>query len=284
MQPHIIESLLTILPRNETIESDIEGLFFYCADKPSDMVSYIQEPSICIVLQGEREIYLGSDCQRFDDNHLMFCPVNIPISGHIKSASPERPVIVMSMRLDLPLIREVLAKMPPKSATQGSNLGIKWPLDNTIMDSFERLIGLLHYPNDIYFLAPLLLQETYYRLLNAEQGEKLRQLVTNGSHTHQISQATDWLKRHLNETVVIEELALKVGMSESGFYQHFKALTGFSPLQYQKSLRLMEARRLIRLGDKQVSQIALDVGYESPSQFSREYKRFFNVSPSQDTV
>ena len=136
MKPHIIESLLTILPRNETIESDIEGLFFYCADKPSDMVSYIQEPSICIVLQGEREIYLGSDCQRFDDNHLMFCPVNIPISGHIKSASPERPVIVMSMRLDLPLIREVLAKMPPKSATQGSNLGIKWPLDNTIMDSF----------------------------------------------------------------------------------------------------------------------------------------------------
>ena len=152
------------------------------------------------------------------------------------------------------------------------------------MDSFERLIGLLHYPNDIYFLAPLVLQEIYYRLLNAEQGEKLRQLVTNGSHTHQISQATDWLKRHLNETVVIEELALKVGMSESGFYQHFKALTGFSPLQYQKSLRLMEARRLIRLGDKQVSQIALDVGYESPSQFSREYKRFFNVSPSQDTV
>ena len=204
MQPHIIESLLTILPRNETIESDIEGLFFYCADKPSDMVSYIQEPSICIVLQGEREIYLGSDCQRFDNNHLMFCPVNIPISGHIKSASPERPVIVMSMRLDLPLIREVLAKMPPKSATQGSNLGIKWPLDNTIMDSFQRLIGLLHYPNDIYFLAPLLLQEIYYRLLNAEQGEKLRQLVTNGSHTHQISQATDWLKRHLNETVVIE--------------------------------------------------------------------------------
>lgn len=193
MQPHIIESLLTILPRNETIESDIEGLFFYCADKASDMVSYIQEPSICIVLQGEREIYLGSDCQRFDDNHLMFCPVNIPISGHIKSASPERPVIVMSMRLDLPLIREVLAKMPPKSATQGSNLGIKWPLDNTIMDSFERLIGLLHYPNDIYFLAPLVLQEIYYRLLNAEQGEKLRQLVTNGSHTHQISQATEML-------------------------------------------------------------------------------------------
>lgn len=284
MKPTTIESLLTILPKNKTIESDIEGLFFYCADKPSAMVSYIQEPSICIVLQGEREIYLGSDCQRFNNSHLMFCPVNIPISGHIKSACAKRPVIVMSMRLDLPLIREVLAKLPTKSATQASYSGIKWALDDTIMAAFERLIGLLHYPNDIYFLAPLIRQEIYYRLLNAEQGEKLRQLVTNGSHTHQISQATDWLKQHLDKTIVIADLAMTVGMSVSGFHHHFKALTGLSPLQYQKSLRLMEARRLIRLGDKQVTQIAIEVGYESPSQFSREYKRFFNVSPSHDIV
>jgi len=282
MNQSTIEQLLSLLPRNKTIESAVSGLFFYCADKPSKAVSYIQEPSICIVLQGAREIYLGADCQRFDKSNLMFCPVNIPLSMHIRHATVEHPVIVLSMKLNLVMISEVLAKIPPKLPNTAGHLGIKWQLDSTIMAAFERLIHLLDYPNDIGFLAPLIQQEIYYRLLIAEQGNKLRQLVVNGSHTHRISKATDWIKTHLNEAIVIEELASRCGMSVSGFHHHFKEITQLSPLQYQKSLRLMEARRLIQANDTQIAQIAMQVGYESPSQFSREYKRLFGISPSAE--
>lgn len=282
MKTKTIEQLLSILPKNQTIESAIPGLFFYCADRPSKTVSYIQEPSICIVLQGEREIYLGTDCQKFDNSNLMFCPVNIPLSMHIKHASVQNPVIVLSMKLNLAMIREVLAKIPPNQHTGDGHLGIKWPLDDIILGAFERLISLLNYPNDIEFLSSLIQQEIYYRLLSAQQGHKLRQLVINGSHTHRIAQATDWLKAHLNEPVIIEDLASRCGMSVSSFHQHFKEITQLSPLQYQKSLRLMESRRLIKMNGTQISQIAMQVGYESPSQFSREYKRLFGISPSSD--
>ena len=282
MNQTIIEQLLTLLPRNKTIESAVSGLFFYCADRPSKAISYIQEPSICIVLQGEREIYLGTDCQRFDSSNLMFCPVNIPLSMHIKRASIERPVIVLSMKLNLSMIREVLAQIPPKQHLANGYLGIKWPLDDAIIAAFERLIHLFDYPNDIDFLSALIQQEIYYRLLSAEQGNKLKQLVINGSHTHRITQATDWIKSHLNEPLMLENLASRCGMSVSGFHQHFKEITQLSPLQYQKSLRLMQARQMIKIHGAQISQVAMQVGYESPSQFSREYKRFFGISPSGD--
>ena len=227
-------------------------------------------------------MHLGADFQCFDNSNLMFCPVNIPINVHIKQASVDNPITGLSMRLDLAMIREVAAKIPPKENTTERYLGIKWPLDDAILLAFERLIDLLNHPKDIEFLAPLIQQEIYYRLLMAPQGDKLRQLVVNGSHTHRITQATDWLKQHLNEPVIIEDLANSCSMSVSGFHQHFKEITQLSPLQYQKSLRLMEARRLIQLGEKQISQIAMQVGYESPSQFSREYKRLFGISPSSE--
>ncbi|MFZ3075669.1 MAG: AraC family transcriptional regulator [Psychrobacter glacincola] len=282
MQTKTIEQLLQLLPKNQTIESTIPNLFFYCADRPSKTVSYIQEPSICIVLQGEREIYLGKDCQKFDNSNLMFCPVDIPLSMHLKHASSDHPVIVLSMKLNLVMIREILASIPPKQQVREGYLGIKWQLDDAIMEAFERLVNLLDYPNDTEFLSSLIQQEIYYRLLSAQQGHKLRQLVINGSHTHRIAQATDWLKAHLDEPVVIADLASRCGMSVSGFHQHFKEMTQLSPLQYQKKLRLMEARRLIVMNDSQISQVAMQVGYESPSQFSREYKRLFGNSPNSD--
>lgn len=282
MQSKTIEQLLRLLPKNKTIESTIPNLFFYCADRPSKTVSYIQEPSICIVLQGEREIYLGNDCQKFDNSNLMFCPVDIPLSMHIKHASSDHPVIILSMKLNLMMIQEVLAKIPLRQQMNEGHLGIKWQLDDAIMQAFERLVHLLYYPNNTEFLSSLIQQEIYYRLLLARQGNKLRQLVINGSHTHRIAQATDWLKTHLDKPIVIADLASQCGMSISGFHQHFKEVTQLSPLQYQKQLRLMEARRLIIINDSQISQIAMQVGYESPSQFSREYKRLFGNSPNSD--
>ena len=282
MNPKIIEQLLSIIPKNQTTESAISGLFFYCTENPSNMLSYVQEPSVCVVIQGEREVCLGFECQNFANSDLMFCPVNIPLSMNIKQATVDNPVIILSMRLDLAVIREVLATMPPKQNVDEHYLGIKWQLEDAILSAFERLIDLINYPNDIDFLASLIHKEIYYRLLSSQQGDKLRQLVMNGSHTHRINQATNWLKNNISEPMIVEELASSCGMSVSGFHQHFKEITQLSPLQYQKSLRLIEAKRLIQLGTEHISQIALQVGYESPSQFSREYKRLFGISPSCD--
>lgn len=282
MQKTNIEQLLRLIPKNQIIESDIPDLVFHCADRPEKIIGYVLEPSICIVLQGEREVYLGTDCVKFDNTNLMFCPVDAPLNIHIKQASLDNPVVVLSMKLNLLMIRDVLAKIPPKKHIDEGYFGIKWQLDDSIMPSFDRLIELLNYPNDIEFLSPLIQQEIYYRLLSGKQGDKLRQLVTNGSHIHRIAQAVDWLKAHLDEPLVIADLASRCGMSVSGFHQHFKKITQLSPLQYQKNLRLMEARRLIKINDAQISYIALQVGYESPSQFSREYKRLFGISPNND--
>lgn len=115
MQAKTIEQLLRLIPKNQTIESDIPDLIFYCADRPEKIIGYVLEPSICIVLQGEREIYLGTDCEKFDNTNLMFCPVDAPLNIHIKQASLDHPVVVLSMKLNLLMIREVLAKIPPKN-------------------------------------------------------------------------------------------------------------------------------------------------------------------------
>ena len=282
INPQTLKLLLTDFPQNQMIQSAISGLYIYSADRATTAISYIQEPSICIVMQGEREIYLGTQCQRFDNSSLMFCPVNILLSLHIKQATPQKPVVALSMKLDLAMIQEVLSQMPPDYYADKTYLSIKWPLDEILLSAFERLINLLNYPRDIDFLAPLIQREIYYRLLIGPQGEKLRQLVTSDSHVRRITQATAWLKAHVSETVVVEQLAHSCGMGISSFHQHFKEITHLSPLQYQKSLRLMEARRQIQLGEAQVTQIATQVGYESPSQFSREYKRLFGLSPSKD--
>ncbi|MCS4533309.1 AraC family transcriptional regulator [Neisseria montereyensis] len=282
IKPSMIEQLKAMLPKNQTVESAIPGLYFYCADKPSEILGYIQEPSICIVLQGERKIYLGSDCQYFNGSHLMFCPVNLPLRMHIEQATTEQPVIIMSMKLEIEMIRDMLAKIPPKPKENHAHNGIQWTLDDQLLALFERLIGLLNRPEDIAVLSALIKQEIYYRLLTAEQGGKLQQLVASGSHTQQIAQATEWLKNHLDQPIMVEELAKTCGMSVSMFYQQFKEITQLSPLQYHKHLRLTEARKLNKAGNISIAQIAMQVGYESPSQFSREYKRQFGVAPSGD--
>lgn len=277
-----INQLLKSLPKNRTIESSISGLFFYHADGPSQMLGYIQEPSICVVLQGSRNVSLGDTTHSFSNKDLMFCPVNIPININLSDASIAHPIIGLSLRLNLAMIRKVTAKMRPPSSIGMTYLGIKSSLDNDVLLAFERLINLLNHPDDIEFLAPLVQQEIYYRLLTGPQGTKLRQLIIGGSHVQQISRATDWLKANFHIPLIIEKLASECGMSVSSFHYHFKDITGLSPLQYQKKLRLVQARYLVQLRDTQLSQIAMQVGYESPSQFSREYKRLFGISPSRE--
>ena len=279
-----IERLLKVIPHNETYSSPIKGLVIRHADQPFCYEGVIQEPSICIVLSGEREIQLGEQCYRFDNQHFMFCPVNVPMRGEIKYAEPKKPFLVMSMKIDVQAVGTILLANPSLAAdAKPSDEGFaQWHLDESLKNAVERLLLLHENPKDIEFLAPLIQQEIYYRLLTGEQGNKLKAMVSIGSHTQKIAQATHYLQQHFNETISVETLANLSGLSLSGFHSHFKKITSLSPLQYQKSLRLIEARRLIAQEGRAITEAAYQVGYESPSQFSREYKRYFGHAPKGD--
>ncbi|MDH2997002.1 AraC family transcriptional regulator [Pasteurellaceae bacterium LFhippo2] len=279
-----LQRLLQVIPHNELYTSAIKGLFIRHSDTPFQYESVIQEPSICVVLRGERTIQLGEQCYQFDHRHFMFCPVNIPTRGEIKQATKEDPFLVVSMKIDLSMVSKILLEQQilPSGEQQNSQSFGQWSLNEELENAFTRLLLLHENPKDIAFLAPLIQQEIYYRLLTGEQGEKLKQMVSFGSHTQKIAKATDYLREHFAETVTVETLADLCGMSLSGFHSHFKKITTMSPLQYQKSLRLMESKRLISQEKMPIANVAFQVGYESPSQFSREYKRYFGVSPSGD--
>ncbi len=280
-----LNRLLQMIPHNQTYYSDIKGLIIHHADKPFSYENIIQEPSICIVIRGEREIQLGEQLFVFDDEQFMFCPVDVPMCGHIRHATVDKPFVMLSMKIDVQAVHQILLNHTvtfEKSETSISFM--QWQLDETLKNAFERLLLLHETPNDIAFIAPLIQQEIYYRLLISEQGDKLKRMVSINSNTQKIAKATKYLQSHYRETVQVESLAELCGMSVSGFHHHFKKITTLSPLQYQKSLRLMQAKRLIIQENLAVTQACYQVGYESPSQFSREYKRYFGVCPSSDMV
>ncbi|MDK9560130.1 AraC family transcriptional regulator [Gallibacterium anatis] len=280
-----LSRLLKCIPYNQTYHSPIKDLVIHHSDHPFKYEGIIQEPSICIVLKGEREIQLGEKCYLFNNQHFMFCPTNIPMRGEIKHATETSPFMVLSMKINLSIVKEILLKQP-LLITESTKIKAgfsPWQLDQDLEQAFERLLLLHENPKDIPFLAPLIQQEIYYRLLTGEQGNKIKQMVTIGSQIQQIAKATEYLQQHFTQSINVKYLATLCGMSISGFHSHFKKITGLPPLQYQKTLRLTMAQKMIKEEKKQIAEIAYQIGYESPSQFSREYRRYFGCSPSDHT-
>lgn len=276
----IIDKLLSLVPPNQVWQTAISGLMVQHADHPMPVQTAVLDLRICIVLQGERKICVGDQCTIFSDKHFMFCPVNVPFSVEVVQASKKKPYLMLTMKIDLLMVAQILPRVP-NLAKQGKNptAFLQWQLEETLFGHFERLIDLLKNPEDIDFLAPLIQQQIYYTLLKSEQGQGLRELVSEGSQTQRIAQSAQWIEQHFAEKLRIEDLAKQARMSVSGFHAHFKQLTHLSPLQYQKSHRLLTAKRLIEQQNHAIAEVAFQVGYESPSQFSREYKRYFGISP-----
>lgn len=228
--------LLKLIPHNQTYYSPIKGLIIHHSDHPFKYENIIQEPSICIVLKGEREVYLGDRCYVFDNQHFMFCPVNVPMKGVIKQAELDYPFVVVSMKIDLSIVNDILlrhGKLLDNNLQESMNFS-PWPLDDHLSQAFERLLLLHENPEDIDFLAPLIEQEIYYRLLTGKQGDKLVQMVSSGSHIQRIAKVTQYLQEHFSDSLSIEALAKLCGMSVSGFHYHFKQLTYLSPFTISK--------------------------------------------------
>jgi len=262
----------------------IPGLSLYRRDEPTQPASGMSEPSICLVAQGAKRVLLGDDVYVYDAHHFLITSVDLPTVWQIIKASREKPYLGLVLKLDQREISQLMvdSNLPPPRAQQSSRGMAIGEVTLPLLTAFQRLIDLLAEPKDIPILAPIIQREIVYRLLVGDQGARLRQMASAGSQSQQIARAIDWLKSHFTHRLQIEDLATQVHMSTSTFHHHFRALTAMSPLQYQKWLRLNEARRLMLTERLDVTTAAFQVGYESPSQFSREYSRLFGAPPLRD--
>ncbi|EGQ8045364.1 TPA: AraC family transcriptional regulator N-terminal domain-containing protein [Vibrio parahaemolyticus] len=265
-------------------DTPISGLRFSRWTTPTPPTSYTHNPSICLIAQGRKRVLLGEESFIYDANHFLISSVDLPIIANIIEASEEQPYLGLIMELDLTEISQLivdseLAFTQSKEAQKGIAVG---ELSESLLDAFVRLAELLDEGQNIKILAPIIKRETFYRLLMSEQGTRLHQIVTAGSHSHQIAKAIDWLKNNFVKPLSVGDLASHTGMSKSSFYTHFRSMTSMTPLQFQKKLRLSEARRLMLTENLDAMAATFKVGYESPSQFSREYSRLFGAPPSKD--
>ncbi|HCE5102598.1 AraC family transcriptional regulator [Vibrio parahaemolyticus] len=265
-------------------DTPISGLRFSRWTTPTPPTSYTHNPSICLIAQGRKRVLLGEESFIYDANHFLISSVDLPIIANIIEASEEQPYLGLIMELDLTEISQLivdseLAFTQSKEAQKGIAVG---ELSESLLDAFVRLAELLDEGQNIKILAPIIKREICYRLLMSEQGTRLHQIVTAGSHSHQIAKAIDWLKNNFVKPLSVGDLASFTGMSKSSFYTHFRSMTSMTPLQFQKKLRLSEARRLMLTENLDAMAATFKVGYESPSQFSREYSRLFGAPPSKD--
>lgn len=271
-------------PGTEDRRTPIPDLAFFRREAPTPPGICQVEPSVVLVVQGKKRMLVGDDAFAYDSERFLIASHDVPASSEVVEASPDRPCLGLVLKLDLRMMAELVAHThlpPPKdrSVVRGMALGAVTP---TLLESFKRLTDLLDEPEAIEVLAPLVLREIHYRLLTSDQAGRLRQLTSVGSQSHLVARAIDWLKANYASPLRIEELAERVHMSPSSLHHHFRQLTAMSPLQYQKWLRLNEARRLMLNEGSDAASAAFDVGYESPSQFSREYARLFGAPPKRD--
>jgi len=231
------------------------------------------EPSMCLVLQGEKTILIGQQITRYGAGSYVLSAIDLPVSGQVSLASPEQPYIGLRIALDARELAALVIDMQlavPDSRRKHPAPAYVEAADVDLQEAFLRLLRMLKKPQDLAAIGPLLKQEILYRLLTAHAQEK------------GVSEAMLWIKHHYDQPLKIEQLAKSVSMSVSSLHHRFKALTVMSPLQYQKQIRLLEARKLLLTGKLEAATVAYQVGYESPSQFSREYRRLFGAPPLQD--
>ncbi|MGL4618355.1 MAG: AraC family transcriptional regulator [Chroococcidiopsis sp.] len=261
----------------------IDSLVFMRESDPATAIQTVSEPLLSIMVQGKKEVLLNEETYRYGVAQYLVVSVDLPLSGYIIEATPNQPYLGFKLKLDPAKLSEIIVQTNPGISQQESVRGcFISDAEPSLIDCAIRLTQLLDTPQDIPFLAPLIVREIYYRLLIGEQGEAVRQIATAGSNMQRIAEVIKRLKADFAKPLRIKEFAEQANMSASSFHRHFKAVTSMSPLQYQKQLRLMEARRLMLSEDFDAIATADQVGYESPSQFSREYARMFGAPPMRD--
>jgi len=262
----------------------LKGLYFHRASSTTESVHSVSNPAFCVIAQGSKEIFLTNERYQYDPYHYLLTTAELPLVGHVLDASRQRPYLSLRLELDPTLVGSVMVEAGhPSSQNYADVRAINVSsLDAGLLDAVVRLVRLLDTPNEAPFLAPLITREIIYRLWMGEQRDRLRHIAASGGYTPHITKAIERLHEDFDQPLRIEGIARELGMSVSGFHHHFKAVTAMSPLQFQKRLRLQEARRLMLGEGLDATSAGIRVGYGSPSQFSREYHRLFGAPPLSD--
>ena len=273
--------------RRTTVETAIPGLGLVRRARPtppSTREFALHAPALCIVVQGAKQLIVGRRTFDYGAAHTVLVAADLPVAARIVQASPALPYLCIRIDLDFPLLSTLAAEAAPHDADPDRVAPTVQltAADPDLLDAATRVVRLLDRPMDIPILAPLASRELAYRLLGSAHGPDLRQRLAADSATHRVDRAIVWLKRHYTQPLRIAELAQLACMGPTMFHQRFKAATAMTPMQYQKQLRLQQARALMLAQGMAAAKAAFQVGYESPTQFSREYRRMFGLPPARD--
>lgn len=281
----LIDRITQAIAHDGLIEP-LHGLFLHRASAPTEPIHGITIPSFCVVAQGCKLLLLGEDQYYFAPGQHLLATAELPYMGHVLEATPDQPYLSMRLNLDPIEVGSVLvdAGYPKFVSTKPVRALNVSSIDGRLLDAMVRFARLIAAPHEQRFLAPMLRREIIYHLLASDQGARLRQIAVVGGATHRIATAIAHIRNTFAQPLSIEEIANDAGMSVSSFHHHFKSITALSPLQFQKHLRLQEARRLLLGGQLDVTRVGFLVGYADSSQFNREYKRLFGLPPLRDTA
>ena len=250
------------------------------SDRPTAPGHALYTPMLCVIAQGAKQLLLGDECHVYDRGRFLLNSVALPAAGQVIVATPARPCLWVMIELDPALVESVIVDAGRSSAhSQPQHAMEAGFLDQSLLDATLRLVRLLESPQDFDFLAPLALREIVYRLLRSNQGARLQQIALHGAKSGRVVRAIEWLRQNFDQPLSIEALARQSNMSVSALHHHFKTVTSMSPLQFQKQIRLQEAKRLMVSQDLDAASAGLKVGYEDASYFSRDYRRFFGDPP-----
>lgn len=279
----LIERIMRTVPEDGSF-LPMPGLHLFRFSSPTKPVHVVHEPSLCVSAQGSKLILVGANRYRYDQSHYLLAAVELPVVAQVIEASEKNPYVGLRIDFNFSLVSSLMIEAAHPAAQSGTGLnavGVS-RLDAGLLDAVVRLVSLLDSPDEFRVFEPLVMREIIYRLLMGEQGDRLRQLVISGGRAHYIARAIELLRERFDQPLRVEGMARELGMSVSSFHHHFKTVTAMSPLQFQKKLRLHEARRLMLGEDLDAAQAGFRVGYEDASHFSRDYKRLFGEPPLRD--
>ena len=264
----------------------LPGLSFARLTRPTPPTSYLYEPSISMIIRGRKRVQLGGTTYVYDESRFLLTAVNLPTTTEVLQASAEAPYLSLLLRLDLQAARQMIADVDLHASAPpvGGPAMATGPASAELFDAIKRLVDLLDNPTDLVHLGALIQREIIYRILPSPAGARFRDTVMLGTQSQRTAKAIAWLRENFAQPLRIEELARMSSMGVSTLHHHFRAMTSMSPLQYQKHLRLHEARRILLGENVDATTAALRVGYESASQFNREYRRLFGAPPIRDVA
>ncbi len=284
LQAELAGKVASFVGATENRVTDIPGLTLYRHTTPTPPVPVTYEPSVALVVQGRKQVELGPNTFLYDRSKYLLTSLDLPVVSQVVEASPETPYLCVRLKLEVPAVREILSREDFASPLPNSDSPAMSTVSTSpeLLSAFGRLLDLLKFPEDIPFISPLIKREVMYRILRGAAGQRLRAIATTGDQSYRTAKVIAWIRSNYTKTIRVEDLAQIAGMSMSALHHHFRVLTSMSPLQYQKQLRLQAARQRMLVEGVDAASAAFSVGYESPSQFNREYSRAFGQPPMRD--